>query len=1044
MTNDSLPDNQVPEPLQHAPDLLSTIREATAKLQDEFIVLGVVILLISILAEILVPQWVDKVGRGLLYTVLISAFVAYLVIRVLPMVDKMRQQDQKHAETLARLAAKKPEPKSETPPTSGATAQPPTETSPLTTQNTQPSSDPIAAQHAYLRRLQTVCSTLQLQYIDPKAFESDKMRQRVMGLADVYTTLDTTTHVQVDAEKTGKKGKPKQTIGEREGETRPLTALEAATRDRAMVLLGNPGSGKSTFVKHLGLCLAGEILQPEAGWLERLGEGWRHGVLFPLLVVLRDFARSPHCDGSAEGLWRFIEQDVGDLAPHLKQLLDAGGVLALLDGLDEVSDQAQRARVRDAVAAFAQKHNHPRNRYLITCRVYAYVQTDRTGRYLFQMPESFTVYTLAAFSPERMDAFIKAWYAEVHQLGWKTEDEAKELAGKLREAVRRPGLEDLAPRPLLLTVMALLHTTRGRLPDDRVKLYAETVELLLARWQEARLGAESGLSCVVDLDRLETALEAATFAAHLAQQDVPPGPIDTGGLADILEKDLRDALAKGCLDDDWNRAGDLITFIKERAGLLLERAPGVYTFPHRTFQEYLAAAHLCTLPAFPQEAARLLRQNPAQWREVVMMAVGIMARIKKLPYIALYVVDALCSTPAPQETAARQAVDPVDWRAAWQAGEAIMEIGLEEARQANASTVSRVRDWLPALLETGALTPVERAAAGRALADLGDPREDVTTVDKMQFCYVPTGPFVMGASRQETRLEHPLTGETLVVPPDPRAYDHEGPAHIQIIPSGYWIARYPITNAQFKAFVAEDGYDEKQWWDWSKAALSWWRENRRKGPNKYGAVYELSNHPVVDVTWYEAVAYCRWLTQRWRVKHWLLEGWEVRLPTEAEWEKAARGGLYIPTKTLCAPAEKLAPEPLLGEEKNPLPWRAYPWDDNPDSNCANYDQTGIDTTSAVGAFPRGETPYGALEMSGNVWEWCGTQWVDNYADYGKTEADGLEGTARRVVRGGAFGSREGLARCAFRNGADPDYDFRLYGFRVLGGAGGGGPIDSGR
>ena len=154
-----------------------------------------------------------------------------------------------------------------------------------------------------------------------------------------------------------------------------------------MVLLGDPGSGKSTFIKHLGLCLAGEILQPDAGWLERLGEGWQHGTLFPLLVVLRDFARTPDCDGSADGLWRFIAQDVGDFALHLKQSLDAGGVLVLLDGLDEVSDQDQRARVRDAVAAFAQRYNHPRNRYLVTCRVYAYVQTDnRTHRYLFQLP----------------------------------------------------------------------------------------------------------------------------------------------------------------------------------------------------------------------------------------------------------------------------------------------------------------------------------------------------------------------------------------------------------------------------------------------------------------------------------------------------------------------------------------------------------------------------------------------------------------------------------------------------------------------------------
>ncbi|HOT92936.1 MAG TPA: SUMF1/EgtB/PvdO family nonheme iron enzyme [Anaerolineae bacterium] len=1044
MTND-LPDTQPTDPWQHAPDLFGRILETASKLKFEFFIFGVLVLVISVVAEIFVPQWMDKGGRGLLYTVLVLAFIAYMVIRVLMMVDKMRQQDYKHAETLAQLEAKEEEKtpapvQVATPPTTSTI--PPPENSQPVTQNTQPA-DPTAAQHAYLRRLQTVCNTLMLQYIDPKAFESDKMRQRVMELADVYTTLDTTTQTQVDDKKTGAKSKRGQTNLEREGKTRPLTALEAAGRERWMVLLGDPGSGKSTFIKHMALCLAGDILQPGVGWLDRLGEGWRHGALFPLLVVLRDFARSPHCDGSAEGLWRYIEQDVGDLAPHLKQLLNAGGVLALLDGLDEVSDQTQRARVRDAVAAFARKYNHPRNRYLVTCRIYAYLQTDNhTRRYLFQLPEPFTVYTLAPFSDERIDAFIEAWYTEVHQLGWKTEDEAKELARKLREAVRRSGLKELAPRPLLLTVMALLHTTRGRLPDDRVKLYAETVELLLARWQEARLGAESGLSCVVNLDRLETALEKVTFEAHLAQQDTPPGPVDTGGLADIAEKDLREALAQGCLDNDWNRAGDLIAFIKERAGLLVERAPGIYTYPHRTFQEYLAAAHLCTLPAFPQEAARLLRQNPAQWREVVMMAVGIMARIKKLPYIGMYAVEALCPKPAPGK-AAWNTVDDTDWRAAWQAGEAIIEIGLDEARQANTATVDRVRDWQVALLESGALTPRERAAAGRALAELGDPRADVTNVDAMRFCYVPSGPFVMGASGQETRLTNPRTGETLVIPPDPRAYYDEGPVHIQNIPSGYWISRYPITNAQFNAFVKDKGYEKAEWWNWSDAALSWWKKNKRIGPRDYGTPFNLPNHPVVGVTWYEAVAYCRWLTQRWWACRWLHGDWEVRLPTEAEWEKAARGGLYIPAEPLCVPAEKLAWEPVLGEEKNPLPQRAYPWGDEPDPNCANYADTGIGATNAVGAFPAGVTPYGVLEMIGNVWEWCLTQWVDNYQNYGKIEANGLEGTARRVVRGGAFNDDGRVARCAYRSlRSAPVNDYGDFGFRVAVG-GGGGPIDSG-
>ena len=149
-----------------------------------------------------------------------------------------------------------------------------------------PALDPTAVQQAYLRRLQTVCNTLQLQYIDPKAFESEKVRQRVMALADVYTTLDTTAQVRAEREEKDKSRRMARDAPDREAETRPLTTLEASAGARQMVLLGDPGSGKSTFVKHLALCLASEALEPGRDWLARLGAAWPHGPLFPLLLSL--------------------------------------------------------------------------------------------------------------------------------------------------------------------------------------------------------------------------------------------------------------------------------------------------------------------------------------------------------------------------------------------------------------------------------------------------------------------------------------------------------------------------------------------------------------------------------------------------------------------------------------------------------------------------------------------------------------------------------------------------------------------------------------
>jgi len=290
----------------------------------------------------------------------------------------------------------------------------------------------------------------------------------------------------------------------------------------------------------------------------------------------------------------------------------------------------------------------------------------------------------------------------------------------------------------------------------------------------------------------------------------------------------------------------------------------------------------------------------------------------------------------------------------------------------------------------------------------------------------------MGAAKEETRLTHPLTGETLLVSPDPDAQGREGPVHIQHIPSGYWISRYPITNAQFEAFIEDRGYDSDAWW--TKAGWGWRQQNERTRPYNYGAPFTLPNHPVVGVTWYEAAAFCRWLTQRWQAEHWLPAGWEVRLPTEAEWEKAARGGLLIPDiehRIIC-PASALSTfnQPVSNQQISNSP-RVYPWGDEPDPNRANYDDTGINATSAVGAFPGGVTPYGVLEMSGNVWEWCATQWVDNYENYGKTEANNLEGDAWRVIRGACFGNEGVSLRCACRSWNLPLYDDWDLGLRVV-------------
>jgi len=279
-----------------------------------------------------------------------------------------------------------------------------------------------------------------------------------------------------------------------------------------------------------------------------------------------------------------------------------------------------------------------------------------------------------------------------------------------------------------------------------------------------------------------------------------------------------------------------------------------------------------------------------------------------------------------------------------------------------------------------AIPAKRRAQLGIELAKLGDSRREVMTIDGMEFSgYVPPAPFWMGNNEGE---------------------DNAKPLHQVDIDYGYWIGRYPVTNAQFQVFVNDGGYRNPAFWAEAKAQ-GYWRDGKTKdwcywrdAPPSYNSPIGLPNHPRVGVTWYESLAFTRRLCEKWP---------GTRLPSEAEWEKAARGGLEIPVVPLFRPATKLKLGPVssLRLTSNPLGQRHYPWGDSFDADLSNCKETGLISTNAVGAFAMAKSPYGAEEMSGNVWEWCQSQ----CKSYDYTPNDGrerLDVYADRVLRGDAY------------------------------------------
>lgn len=827
---------------------------------------------------------------------------------------------------------------------------------------------------------------------------ADQTKQSPLQLADIYVPLDTTLRITQDMTlgqwlSSSRGGTPRDTA-EAQRDTHAVSALEALAEHRQLTLLGKPGSGKSTFGASVLLTLA-QAWQGHGEELAKLGESWTHGALLPIRVVLRRFAEQlPPGDESARAgdLWSFIGRDLdasgyglsSDVMNFVQRIARKHGALVLLDGLDECGDNTRRAQVLGAVNELMRSAGDA-CRFVVTARPYAWPSGPDPAN---------GVYALADFNDEQIERFIRAWYAALVRRNWRSPGEAERKMDDLLQARQRPDLLPLAQNPLLLTLMATLHTNRGRLPDDRADLYNESVDLLMLRWNR-QIGADKALLDELDvpslkLSDLREVLEELAYKVH--EQNVGrEGTADIGG----------DRLARAfcpLLNNSKDKADVVVDYIEKRAGLLVGQGEKdgerQFTFPHRTFQEFLAACHLAARDDFPAECARLARAAPAHWQVVLPLA----ARLAKAERGASAADELIggCSIADFRKKATPKAED---WTCALLAGMQLQEIGRGAIakRDRTSAIAARVADWLAASLAVhpreGGAGATQRAYAGDVLAALGDPRFDAQHLylpadEMLGFVRIPADPnFRIGTRTADAKRVAEIIGVEDV--DDYELNDTPTPT------PEFHIARYPVTVAQFRAFA----------------------EAERFKLGNEDALRDPDSRPVRYVSWH-----CDWLNRMLTESDALAdspisrlvreEGWNISLPSELEWEKAARGGLCD---------------------------KVFSWGDDPDPNRANYADSEINDTSAVGCFPA--NGHELHDMIGDVWEWTRSLWGTDWSKPDYTypydpsdvtrEALDTGDQVLRVVRGGSWLNRRGHARCAYRVRNLPDDRDGNLGFRVV-------------
>ena len=760
-----------------------------------------------------------------------------------------------------------------------------------------------------------------------------------------------------------------------------LTPLEVLARQAAprLVLLGDPGSGKSTLTRRWAGVLAA-LGQPEhrQDWVEdeeraadellRVFDRW----LLPVRVLLSQWAQQlpdfrPNATDNAcaadllNECWRIYNRtaNLGSDAARqrfvAKFVGNAPSVLLLLDGLDEVTDPNRRQAVRHALEDFA--GTYPAVPLVVTSRVRPYEALRREKKAL-----SWPTATLDRLTQGAIGHFVDRWHAELVAMHAWEGDQATTRRHHFTEALATPDraeLREMAGTPLLLTMMVKVNY-KERLPDSRAELYEVFVKQLLFEWERRRQGEEkeqSGLDQLlaearIPEDQFVYHLNALAYAIHDgANRDT----VDIS--ADRLKRMLMNLHIGLKVDDDPDQYEDddavaaalkwarkVMRFIADRSGLINWEDHNVYRFSHRSYQEYLAARWMATGRDFRDKFDS--RIDDEDWRETVLLAIGYQCKVRGAPYDDT--LDILYEF-WPEELGTLAATSRV-----LLLGEAfIYQLELKrlgrdkKARNLHADVC---RD-LTALMQQPALTAYltdpkaqarTRFAAGSLLSALGDPRPGVGVgadgLPDILWLPVEVGDFPMGSD----------------------AASDEQPIH-PVYLDAFEIAKYPVTNSQYACFVAAtDRKPPKHW-------------GGRMPPD------ELRTHPVVAVSWEDAAAFCGWLSERC--------GARIHLPTEAEWEKAARG----------------------------TDGRTYPWEGVFDAARCNMRDTGIGGTSPVGMFPAGESPYEVADMAGNVWEWV-NDWYDKdyYRRSPRANPQGPERGTYRVLRGGSWGSNVGSVRSAFR------------------------------
>jgi formylglycine-generating enzyme required for sulfatase activity/class 3 adenylate cyclase len=686
------------------------------------------------------------------------------------------------------------------------------------------------------------------------------------------------------------------------------TLREAVEKYPCVILLGDPGCGKTTALENLAYQFSD------------------HPDTLPVPLRLSEFDAGMRMeDFIIQGWGGLVEAGhwgAQELAACLETYLESGKLFILFDALNEMPLEGYRESSL-ALRRFIDRWSVKGNRFVVTCRILDYSE-ELSG---LQRVE------VQPLSDDQIRLFLQNELPEKWRALWQT---------LIRSLDRRHRLLEMARNPYLLTLMVDVFEEDSQLNENRVALMHRFTQILMS-WAKAKCPPDQWLSVDVQCEAL------AVMAFEMQTRSGFGTKVKTEQVKAVMPYEVQ-------LDPNWPpqpTPPDEVLSLAASAKIIempIDRT--TVRFYHQLLQEYFAAnqmlkldpaslAHLWCWPWLEKEMPLWVRPESnyeplpppptTGWEETTILAVG--------------------SAPENDHQLIRTLlqVNPV------LAGRCL----LQGQVSVDPATRQTVIDHLLATIANPEIALRVRIAAGDVLGYLGDPRPGAMVA-------IPGGEFLMGEGREQ----------------------HE------LFLTDYQLGKYPLTNAEYARFIEAGGYQDKSLW----TEAGWQEINQKKNQPSYwqDARFNKPNQPTIGLSWYECVAYCRWLSAQ--------TGQLYRLPTEAEWEKGARG----------------------------VDGRMYPWGNAFEAkrlNAREGDQK-VCATTPVGVYPTGVSPFGLFDCAGNVWEWCATRWKKAFpynVDQEEWQADYLEGKNLRALRSGSWNYKADVARCGHR------FKFQPFGWTERGG-----------